>query len=97
MYDLFINPIVQISRQCMSASSVRGNGDKTSVIALVLARGGSKGVRLKNLREVGGITLLGRSLQAIRQSGAFAEVWVSTDHEGIASEAERCAFRMLLA
>lgn len=60
------------------------------IIALVLARGGSKGVHLKNLQIIGGDSLLARSLKVIHCSGVFADVWVSTDHIGIAEEAFKC-------
>jgi N-acylneuraminate cytidylyltransferase len=52
-------------------------------LVLIPARGGSKGVPGKNLRPVGGVPLLARSIraaQAARQTGA---VWVSSDDEAI--------------
>lgn len=61
-----------------------------SIVALILARGGSKGIRLKNLATVSGISLLGRALRIIHNCrNCFDEVWVSTDHELIAQEAQR--------
>lgn len=54
---------------------------------LVLARGGSKGIPLKNLAKLNGRTLLSRSLEAIKQADIVNEVWVSTDHDLIAKEA----------
>uniref|UniRef100_A0A182N9X1 N-acylneuraminate cytidylyltransferase n=1 Tax=Anopheles dirus TaxID=7168 RepID=A0A182N9X1_9DIPT len=60
------------------------------IAALVLARGGSKGIPLKNIVEIGpNQTLLGRTLDTIQKSDVFASVWVSTDHEQIAAEATR--------
>lgn len=38
------------------------------IAALVLARGGSKGLPLKNIRECAGIPLIGWVLRAIRDS-----------------------------
>ncbi|KAI5631882.1 cytidylyltransferase domain-containing protein [Phthorimaea operculella] len=55
--------------------------------ALVLARGGSKGVHLKNLQTVGGVSLLARSIQTAKIAGL--EVTVSTDHPLIALETLR--------
>lgn len=55
-----------------------------------MARGGSKGIRLKNLATVAGISLLGRALRIIHNCrNCFDEVWVSTDNELIAQEAQR--------
>lgn len=59
-------------------------------MALVLARGGSKGIPLKNLAKIGTDTLLGRTLKTIFNSKIFADVWVSTDSTDIASEAIKC-------
>jgi len=61
-----------------------------SVVAVVPARGGSKGVPGKNLRAVGGRTLVGRAIDAARASTAIDRVVVSTDDAAIADEATRC-------
>lgn len=53
----------------------------------MLARGGSKGIKLKNLVKIGNHSLLMRSLNSIRESKVFESVWVSTDHEVIEKEA----------
>ncbi|KAJ2939192.1 hypothetical protein O0L34_g8506 [Tuta absoluta] len=53
--------------------------------ALILARGGSRGVRLKNLQTVGEISLLARAIHTAKIAGL--EVTVSTDHPLIALEA----------
>lgn len=55
--------------------------------ALVLARGGSKGILLKNLAKINNVSLLGRALRVITNSNGFDELWVSTDHPRIADEA----------
>ena len=57
---------------------------------LILARGGSKGIKLKNLQKLNGTSLLGRSLLTIQQSKLFSDVYVSTDNLDIASEAKLC-------
>ncbi|XP_059059152.1 uncharacterized protein LOC131852500 isoform X2 [Achroia grisella] len=56
------------------------------IAALILARGGSKGVRLKNLQTVGGTTLLRRAINTALKAG-INDVTVSTDHPVIALEA----------
>lgn len=50
----------------------------------IFARGGSKGVPRKNLREVGGRSLLHRSLDMAMEIPNTAGVFVSTDDEEIA-------------
>lgn len=64
--------------------------NEQKIVALILARGGSKGIRLKNLAKIADISLLGRALRVIHNCrNCFAEVWVSTDNELIAQEARR--------
>lgn len=50
-----------------------------TVLAVVLARSGSKGVPGKNLREVGGVPLVVRAVRSGIESGAVESVLVSTD------------------
>ena len=58
-------------------------------IAILLARGGSKGVPGKNLRKIGGLTLVARSVRAARRSENVSAIYVSTDDALIAEEASR--------
>ncbi|MFM9101845.1 MAG: cytidylyltransferase domain-containing protein, partial [Cyanobium sp.] len=46
--------------------------------AVIPSRGGSKGNPGKNLRSVGGVPLLARSVRAARSAGALGAVWVSS-------------------
>lgn len=57
-------------------------------MALILARGGSKGIPLKNLAKINGLSLLGRSILVATNANVFSAIWVSTDHFKIAHEAE---------
>lgn len=50
-----------------------------TVIALVPARGGSKGVMRKNLRQLGGRPLVAHSLQAALDSEVVDEVYLSSE------------------
>lgn len=59
-----------------------------SVLAIVPARGGSKGIPLKNLREVGGRSLVARVGDLIAEVPEIDRAVVSTDHQGIAQAAE---------
>ncbi|KAJ4948561.1 hypothetical protein JOQ06_020094 [Pogonophryne albipinna] len=56
---------------------------KRHIAALILARGGSKGIPLKNIKMLAGVPLLGWVLRAAVDSGMFQSVWVSTDHDEI--------------
>jgi CMP-N-acetylneuraminic acid synthetase len=58
-------------------------------LAIVPARGGSKGVPGKNLAEIGGQSLLARAVACARDTGLFETILVSTDDPAIAAEGER--------
>ncbi|MFF8698037.1 cytidylyltransferase domain-containing protein [Streptomyces albidoflavus] len=60
------------------------------VLAVIPARGGSKGVPGKNLAEVGGVPLVARAVHACRTARLVSEVLVSTDDPAI-TEAARAA------
>jgi CMP-N,N'-diacetyllegionaminic acid synthase len=62
--------------------------DGRTVLAVVPARGGSKGIHLKNLRQVAGRSLIAHVGAVIRQLPEIDRAVISTDHAGIASEAE---------
>ena len=57
-------------------------------LALIPARGGSKGIPGKNLQKVGGVPLICRSIRAAQASNAVGRVMVSTDDDAIAAAAE---------
>lgn len=59
-----------------------------SVLAVVPARGGSKGIPLKNLRQVAGRSLVARVGDVIADVPEIDRAVVSTDHAGIAKAAE---------
>ncbi|MGL6134597.1 MAG: cytidylyltransferase domain-containing protein [Prochlorococcaceae cyanobacterium] len=58
-------------------------------LALIPARGGSKGVPGKNLRQVGNVPLLARSVRAAGAATSLGPVWVSSDDAAIGALAER--------
>uniref|UniRef100_A0A673K6V3 N-acylneuraminate cytidylyltransferase n=1 Tax=Sinocyclocheilus rhinocerous TaxID=307959 RepID=A0A673K6V3_9TELE len=69
----------------MAAASKNVNSDDSRYIAaLILARGGSKGIPLKNIKMLAGVPLIGWVIRAALDSGVFDSVWVSTDHDEIA-------------
>lgn len=54
------------------------------VLAIITARGNSKRIPHKNIREFCGKPIISYSIQAAKESGLFEEVMVSTDSEEIA-------------
>lgn len=62
----------------------------SSAWAIIPARGGSKGIAGKNLRRVGGRTLLRRAVESCLAAESISRVIVSTDDSDIAKEARAC-------
>lgn len=60
-----------------------------TVLAVVPARGGSKGVPLKNLQPLWGRSLVAHVADIVRTAGIFDRAVVSTDHMEIADEAKK--------
>ncbi|MFD7919185.1 cytidylyltransferase domain-containing protein [Streptomyces sp. NPDC059740] len=58
---------------------------RPTVLAVIPARGGSKGVPAKNLAVVGGVPLVARAVRACRAAQLVTDVVVSTDDEAIAA------------
>ncbi|MEV8092417.1 N-acylneuraminate cytidylyltransferase [Streptomyces nigra] len=67
-----------------------GHGTSTRrVLAVIPARGGSKGVPAKNLAPVGGVPLVARAVHACRASRLVTDVVVSTDDRAVAEAARQ--------
>lgn len=64
-------------------------------VAVIPARGGSKGVPGKNVARVGGIPLVARAVRAARATGVIDLVVVSTDDDAIASAARAAGARVV--
>ncbi len=60
-----------------------------SNIAIITARGGSKRIPRKNIKEFCGKPIIAYSIEAALESGVFDEVMVSTDSEEIAAIAKQ--------
>ena len=58
-------------------------------LAMITARGGSKRIPRKNIKEFNGKPIMAYSIEAAIQSGAFDEVMVSTDDQEIADIARK--------
>ncbi|KAL6473571.1 hypothetical protein MHYP_G00171320 [Metynnis hypsauchen] len=69
-------------------SKAKGRRRYRHIAAVILARGGSKGIRLKNIRSLAGVPLIGWVIRAAKDSEVFDSVWVSTDHDEIERVAE---------
>ena len=59
----------------------------TEILALIPARGGSKGIPRKNIRSFAGYPLIAWSIAAAKQASCVTRIIVSTDDEEIASVA----------
>ncbi|MBN2562021.1 MAG: acylneuraminate cytidylyltransferase family protein [Phycisphaerae bacterium] len=60
-----------------------------SILAIITARGGSKGIRRKNMASVGGKPLVAWTIEAALKSRSVSRVVVSTDDADIAAVAKR--------
>ena len=64
-------------------------GEKMSCIAILTARGGSKRIPKKNIKDFFGKPMLAYAIDAAKNSGIFDEIMVSTDSEEIAEVAKK--------
>ena len=67
---------------------------KSRYLFLMVARGGSKSIKDKNLQVVGGKSLINWRATTAKASGCFDRLIVSTDSEVIASEAKACGIEV---
>jgi YrbI family 3-deoxy-D-manno-octulosonate 8-phosphate phosphatase len=66
------------------------------VLAVIPARGGSKGVPAKNLAPVGGVPLVARAVRECRAARLVTDVVVSTDDHAIAAVAREAGAEVVL-
>ncbi|MFJ7148800.1 cytidylyltransferase domain-containing protein [Streptomyces sp. NPDC100445] len=66
------------------------------VLAVIPARGGSKGVPAKNLAPVGGVPLVARAVRECRAARLVTDVVVSTDDRAIATAAREAGAEVVL-
>ncbi len=62
---------------------------KAEILAIIPARGGSKGIPRKNIKGFAGYPLIAYSILAAKQSSLVTRVVVSTDDEEIAEVARQ--------
>ncbi len=61
----------------------------TNVLGVITARGGSKGIPGKNIKDLGGKPLISYIIEAAKKSGVFDRIIISTDDKEIADVAAR--------
>lgn len=69
---------------------------KAKILAIIPARGGSKGIPRKNLRLLGGIPLIGHAIRNCLGSKRITQTLVSTEDEEIAVVARRFGAEVLM-
>ncbi len=65
------------------------------IIAVIPARGGSKGIRLKNLKKIKGKSLVRITSEFIKKCKFFDYAVLSTDHNKISSEAKKFGLNVI--
>ncbi|MFF5854733.1 cytidylyltransferase domain-containing protein [Streptomyces sp. NPDC012751] len=80
----------------MSNSEAGPGASFRRVLAVIPARGGSKGVPAKNLAPVGGVPLVARAVRECRASRLVTDVVVSTDDQAIAAAAREAGAEVVL-
>lgn len=63
---------------------------KKKIICLIPARGGSKGIKLKNLKKINGKSLLKLTCEFAKKTTIFDKIIVSTENSKIKKEAQVC-------
>lgn len=62
---------------------------KKKIIAIIPARGGSKGVPGKNLKNLGALPLIDHTILFSKNSGVFDKIIISSDDDNICARAEK--------
>ncbi|EKX65132.1 N-acylneuraminate cytidylyltransferase [Streptomyces ipomoeae] len=79
-----------------SASATGPGTAQRRVVAVIPARGGSKGVPAKNLAPVGGVPLVARAVRECKAARLVTDVVVSTDDHAIAAAARESGAEVVL-
>ena len=64
-------------------------------ICIIPARGGSKGIKYKNLKKINGVSLIGHTFKFIKLSKIFDDLYLSTESKKIILEANKYNFKIL--
>lgn len=92
---LCVNPLVGLTTPRLPSVEDMQKPQSETVLVVIPARGGSKGLPLKNLRPVGGKSLLARGIDAALAAPSVTDVVVSTDHSQIRNEAHAQGARVI--
>lgn len=84
-----------MSQDLAPAPTLAGTTPLSGVWVVIPARGGSKGVRRKNLRMVGGEPLVARAIRTVVSVAQVDDVYVSTDDPEIATASVRAGARVV--
>jgi CMP-N,N'-diacetyllegionaminic acid synthase len=71
----------------LKGQSARGGGSLVNRLCVICARGGSKGIKNKNLRELAGKPLIHHTIEQARRSEKFTAIAVSSDSKRILNAA----------
>ena len=66
-----------------------------NIIAIILARGGSKGIPGKNIIDFCGKPLIVWTIEQLKQSRGINSIWVSSDSEKILSVSQTCGAEII--
>ena len=66
------------------------------LVCIIPARGGSKGIKNKNLEKINGKSLIARTIEVYKNSKYIDEVYVSSDSKKILEEAEQFGAKSIL-
>lgn len=61
----------------------------TKILGVITARGGSKGIPGKNIKDLRGLPLIAYTIKSARESGIFDRIILSTDDQKIADVAKK--------
>ena len=68
---------------------------KKNTHSIILARGGSKGIKNKNLKKINGKPLLYWSINSSLKSKLIKNTWVSSDSNRILNFAKKCGAKII--
>jgi CMP-N,N'-diacetyllegionaminic acid synthase len=68
---------------------------KEKFTAIILARGGSKGIKLKNLKRINGKPLIYWTIRDCMRSKQINSVWVSTENKKILEYSKKCGAKII--